>query len=61
MGIIGPSRAGIFVNLVPVFAALLAVLVLKEPFEIFHAVAMGLVLGGVALAERGKPGSGAEA
>ena len=57
VGIIGPSRAGIFVNLVPVFAALLAVLLLKERFEAFHAIAMGLVLGGIAVAERGKPRS----
>ncbi len=55
VGIIGPSRAGMFVNFVPVFAAILAVVILKEPFEDFHAIAMGLVLGGIAMAERGKP------
>lgn len=52
---IGPARAGVFVNLVPVFAAILAVLVLSEPFEIFHAIALALVLGGIYLSERGKP------
>lgn len=52
--LIGPGRAGIFINLVPVFAAVLAVLILGESFELFHAVALALVLGGIFLAERGK-------
>ena len=51
VSLIGPSRAGIFVNLVPVFAAILAVSFLKEPFETFHALALVLVLGGIWLAE----------
>jgi drug/metabolite transporter (DMT)-like permease len=50
--LIGPSRAGVFVNLVPVFGALLAVAILGEPFRVYHAVALVLVLGGIALAER---------
>jgi drug/metabolite transporter (DMT)-like permease len=48
---IGPSRAGIFYNLVPVFGALLAVLILGEPFHLYHALAFILVLGGIWLAE----------
>lgn len=51
---IGPGRAGIFVNLVPVFASIMAVIFLREPFEVFHAVALALVLGGIFLSERGK-------
>jgi drug/metabolite transporter (DMT)-like permease len=54
VALIGAGRAGIFVNLVPVFAAVLAVLILGEPFELFHAAALALVLGGIYLAERGK-------
>lgn len=53
--LIGPARAGLFVNLIPVFAALLAVVVLREPFAAYHAVALALVLGGIALAETGRP------
>lgn len=52
--LIGPGRAGLFVNLVPVFAPVLAVAILGEAFTLFHAVALGLVLGGIFLAERGK-------
>lgn len=49
--LIGPARAGLFVNLVPVFGALLAVLLIGEPFRAHHAAALGLVLLGIALAE----------
>ena len=50
--LIGPGRAGLFVNLVPVFGALLAVVILGEPVALYHAVGLVLVLGGIALAER---------
>ena len=50
--LIGPARAGLFVNLVPVFGALLAVLLLGEPFAFYHALGLALVLGGIWLAER---------
>jgi drug/metabolite transporter (DMT)-like permease len=53
--LIGPGRAGIFVNLVPVFASILAVAILHEPFELFHALALVLVLGGIGLAEWARP------
>lgn len=52
--LIGPGRAGLFVNLVPVFGALLAVVILGEPFGLYHAVALALVLGGIGLAEQGR-------
>jgi drug/metabolite transporter (DMT)-like permease len=54
VALIGPGRAGVFVNLVPVFASVLALLILHEPFEPFHALALGLVLGGIWLSEHGK-------
>src|SRR5215207_9552543 len=49
--LIGPGRAGLFVNLVPTFGALLAVLILDEPFAAYYAVGLALVLGGIWLAE----------
>jgi len=52
--LIGPARAGTFYNLVPVFASLLAVLLLGEVFEIYHALSLLLVLGGIWLSELGK-------
>jgi drug/metabolite transporter (DMT)-like permease len=59
---IGPGRAGVFVNLVPVFAAILAVTILNEPFQLYHGFALALVLGGIWLSEhswRGNTGSSA--
>ena len=55
VALIGPGRAGVFVNLVPVFASLMAVLFLQESFETFHAISLLLVLGGIGLSELGKP------
>jgi drug/metabolite transporter (DMT)-like permease len=50
--LIGPSRAGVFVNLLPIFGALLAVLILNEPFGTYHAGALALVVVGIFIAER---------
>lgn len=50
--LIGPARAGVFINLVPVFAAILAISILGEAFEWHHGLALVLVLGGIWLSER---------
>ena len=50
--LIGGNRAGLFINLVPVFGSILAVLIIGEQFQVFHAVGMVLVIGGILLAER---------
>ncbi|MEH6404128.1 MAG: DMT family transporter [Sneathiella sp.] len=55
--LIGPGRAGVFVNLVPIFASIMAVIFLNEPFELYHGLSLLLVLGGIWLAERGKKAS----
>ena len=49
--LIGPARAGLFANLIPIFGALSAVVVLGETFLPAHAVAVALGLAGIALAE----------
>jgi len=49
--LIGPGRAGVFANLVPVFAAGLAVVVLGETFAWYHGAALTMVLGGIALVQ----------
>jgi len=51
VGLIGPARAGVFLNLVPIFGPLLAVLILGEPLSGYHAAALALVLGGITVAE----------
>ena len=51
---IGPGRAGVFVNLVPVFASIMAVVFLQEIFHLYHALSLLMVLGGIWLSEKGK-------
>lgn len=51
---IGPSRAGVFVNLVPIFAAGMAVAFIGEEFHFFHGAALMLVLFGIFLSEKFK-------
>jgi drug/metabolite transporter (DMT)-like permease len=51
--LIGPGRAGVFVNLVPAFGAIMAVVILGEPFAAYHVLALVLVVGGIAIAQRG--------
>ncbi|CAA0104112.1 Uncharacterised protein [Zhongshania aliphaticivorans] len=51
--LIGGNRANLFINLVPVFGSILAVVILSEDFKPYHLLALGLVIGGILLAERG--------
>lgn len=50
--LIGGNRAGQFINLVPIFGSLFAILILNERFHWFHAVGLVMVVGGIWLAER---------
>ncbi len=52
--LIGPGRAAVYANLVPVFSAILAVGLLGQRFAGYHALALGLVLGGIWLAQRSR-------
>lgn len=54
---IGPNRASLFINLIPVFGTLLSVAIIGEDLQMFHIAALVLALGGIAIAERGKPAS----
>ena len=49
--LIGPGSAGLYANLVPIFSAIMAVLLLSEDFALFHLAAMLLVFGGIGLFE----------
>jgi drug/metabolite transporter (DMT)-like permease len=49
--LVGPQRTGLFYNLVPVLGAMLSVVLLSEPFALYHGVALLLVLGGISIAE----------
>jgi drug/metabolite transporter (DMT)-like permease len=54
--LIGPNRAILFYNLTPVVSAILATLFLDETFQLYHALALAFVVGGVTIAEKlGRP------
>jgi drug/metabolite transporter (DMT)-like permease len=49
--LIGANRASLFINLIPLFGAIGAVLVLGEGLLPFHFMAAGLIVTGIVLAE----------
>jgi drug/metabolite transporter (DMT)-like permease len=48
---IGPSRSGLYTNLVPVFSSLLAVFFLGEEFQFFHLLSLTMIFTGIYLFE----------
>lgn len=46
VAVIGANRTGLFINLIPVFAAILAIVLLGETLQIFHLAGMALMLLG---------------
>ena len=50
--LIGPGPAGLYANAVPIFAAVLAILLLGEQFRAYHVAAMTLVFTGIYLFDR---------
>lgn len=51
--LLGSAQAGLFMNVMPVIGAGLAIFLLGEEPKIFHAAGLALVLSGVLLARRG--------
>lgn len=49
----GPSTAGFFANLTPLFALLMSGLVLAEAPQLYHALAFALIVGGIVVSARG--------
>ena len=50
--VLGANRTGLFINLIPVFASILAVLFLGETLQAFHMIGMALIFGGMILFNR---------
>ncbi|MEL0024455.1 MAG: DMT family transporter, partial [Alphaproteobacteria bacterium] len=52
--LVGANRAGLYINLVPVFGALMAVVFLGESLKIYHGISLIMVLSGIYLVEKFK-------
>jgi drug/metabolite transporter (DMT)-like permease len=49
---IGANRAGLFINLIPVFASIMAIIWLGESLRAFHLIGMLFIFGGMVLFNR---------
>jgi len=49
--LIGPNRAAIFINLLPITGTILSVIIIGERLETYHLLAAALVVIGIAMAE----------
>ena len=58
VGMVGPSKAGLFLHLLPVYGALLAALILDEVLRGYHFAGFGMILAGLLLTTRYGPAPG---
>ena len=54
ISIIGSNRAGIFLHLMPIFSTLLAILIFKEKFMVYHFIGAVLIITGILLSSKGR-------
>ena len=54
ISIIGSNRAGIFLHLMPIFSALMAIAIFKEKFMLFHLIGVILIVTGIVLSAKGR-------
>ena len=54
ISIIGSNRAGIFLHLMPIFSTVMAILIFKEKFMIFHLIGALLIVTGIILSSKGR-------
>ena len=45
--LIGPGKAGLYINLVPIYAAIMGVVILGEPFKLYHMSSLVVVFSGI--------------
>ena len=50
--IVGPNRATMFIQLMPLLRAALAILIFKEKFELYHFIGASFILLGIYLSNR---------
>jgi drug/metabolite transporter (DMT)-like permease len=52
IALIGANRSGIFLHLMPIFSALMAIIIFKEKFMFFHLMGALLILIGILLSNK---------
>ena len=52
--IIGPNRASMFIQLMPLFSAVMAIIIFNETFELYHFVGATFIVSGIYLSNRKK-------
>ena len=55
ISIIGSNRSGIFLHLMPIFSTIMAILIFKEKFMIFHLIGAILIIIGIILSAKRRP------
>ena len=50
--LIGPNRASMFIQLMPLFSAVMAILIFNEKFELYHFAGASFILTGIYLSNR---------
>ena len=50
--LIGPNRASMFIQLMPLFSAIMAIIIFKEKFEMYHFVGAFFILSGIYLSNK---------
>ena len=50
--IIGPNRSSMFIQLMPLFSALMAIIIFNEQFQLFHFIGASFILTGIYLSNR---------
>ena len=52
IGIIGSNRSGIFLHLMPIFSTIMAIVIFKEKFMIYHLIGAILIITGIILSSK---------
>ena len=50
--IIGPNRSSMFIQLMPLFSAIMAIIIFKEKFELYHFVGAAFIVSGIYLSNK---------
>ena len=50
--LIGPNRSSMFIQLMPLFSSIMAIIIFKEKFQLFHFIGASFIISGIYLSNR---------